>query len=135
MDAKISFLTRGALARRAGVHAETVRFYEKRGLLAEPARDASNYREYPLSAVTRIRFIKRAQELGFTLREIEEMLKLSANSPNPNVKGLAITKLEVIDGKIRDLLRMRNALAAFTDALNGIGSVSGCPIVSAMEEG
>lgn len=128
-------LTRGVLAREAGVHAETVRFYEKRGLLEEPERSLSNYREYPAETVLRLRFIKRAQELGFTLKEIGELLGLRANpqGTNRDVKSLASDKLKVIEQKIRDLQRMRKILANLTTACDGRGSVANCPIIAAME--
>jgi MerR family transcriptional regulator, copper efflux regulator len=128
-------ITRGVLAREAGVHAETVRFYEKRGLLEKPKRSLSNYREYPSETVIRIRFIKRAQELGFTLNEIGELLALRTNPErtNSDVKSLACEKLKVIEQKIRDLQMMRKILADLTAACDGRGSVANCPIIAAME--
>lgn len=135
MQEKRSALTRGALAREAGVHPETVRYYEGRGLLPRPERGASNYRLYPQEAARRIRFIKRAQELGFTLTEVEELLALRANarSRRASVRELALRKREVIAGKIRDLQRMEEVLAALTERCDGTGAVSNCPIIAALE--
>lgn len=129
-------LTRGVLAREAGVHAETVRFYEKRGLLKEPERSLSNYRQYPVETVARIRFIKRAQELGFTLTEIGELLALRANphGKNSKVKTLANEKLKIIKRKVCDLQKMQKALTDLTAACDGLGTVARCPIMTAINE-
>jgi Hg(II)-responsive transcriptional regulator len=136
MDRTKAALTTGALAREAGVHLETIRFYEKRGLVPEPARNASGYRQYTADAVQRVRFIKRAQELGFTLEEIGELLELRAhpNGRNARVRRLADLKLETVDAKIRDLQRMRKELRALTSACDGRGTVASCPIIAAIEE-
>lgn len=129
-------LTTGVLAAKAGLNIETVRFYERSGLIKEPRRSASGYRQYPRSTVTRLRFIKRAQQLGFSLRDIGELLSLRASPQRSNarVKRLAEQKLTVIDGKLRDLQRMREALAALSDACDGHGTVAECPIITAIEE-
>ncbi|HEY8899100.1 MAG TPA: MerR family DNA-binding protein [Chthoniobacterales bacterium] len=129
------FLTTGALAAEAGVNLETVRFYERSGLLKKPRRTAAGYRQYPSADVVRLRFIKRAQELGFSLKEIAELLSLRA-APARNrsrVKRLAVDKLTVIEGKIRDLMRMRDTLASVSSACDGRGSVVDCPIITALE--
>lgn len=129
-------LTRGRLAREAGVHGETIRFYEKRGLLREPARSAMGYREYPPEVVQRVRFIKRAQELGFTLTEVQELLDLRANRRGGSgaVKAMAREKLTLIERKIRDLERMKTALGGLVEACDGHGPVAACPIIAAMED-
>ena len=131
-----AFLTRGLLAREGGVHGETIRFYEKKGLLKEPERTAAGYRHYPPDTVQRVRFIKRSQELGFTLAEIGELLRLRAKPQGRSgaVKRLASEKLRVIDEKITDLQRMRQALGKITAECDGVGPVSHCPILTAMEE-
>jgi Hg(II)-responsive transcriptional regulator len=136
MRATNSTLTIGALAGRSGVHLETIRYYENRGLIPKPARSASGYRQYPSATVDRVRFIKRAQELGFTLAEIHELLAMRArpSGPNSRVRRLALEKLAVIDSKIRDLNRMREALQTLTAACDGQGIVAECPIIGAMEE-
>lgn len=125
----------GALARAAGVHLETVRFYEKRGLLAAPERNGAGYRQYPAEAVAQVRFIRRAQELGFSLAEVGELLALRGNrrAGRGAVKRLAKEKLGEIDRKIRDLRRMRTALAAVTERCDGRGDTGACPILAALD--
>lgn len=129
-------LTRGALAREAGVHGETIRFYEKRGLLREPTRSAAGYCEYPPEIIHRVRFIKRAQDLGFTLNEVQELLALKANRRRGSaaVKALADEKLMLIERKIRDLQQMKVVLGRLVEACDGRGTVAECPIIAAMEE-
>ncbi len=133
---KTDVLTTGGLAAAAGLNVETLRFYERSGLLAEPKRTAAGYRQYPRSAVARLRFIKRAQQLGFTLAAIRELLSLQAarRRSSARVKRLSERQLEVIDGRIRDLQRMRDALAILSTACDGHGPVSSCPIIHALEE-
>ncbi len=128
-------MTRGAVAARAGVHAETVRYYEKRGLLPKPARTASGYRIYTEDDVARIRFIKRAQELGFTLEEIRELLSLRVDPGTDRraVRRHAAAKLADLEAKIRDLERMRQALSTLVTACDGCGPTSDCPILEAMQ--
>ena len=129
-------LTTGRLAALAGINIETVRFYERSGLIAEPKRTASNYRQYPQSDVARLRFIKRAQELGFSLKEIAELLSLRAtpSRSRSRVKRLTEEKLGIIDCKIRDLQRMRKSLASISAACDGHGPVADCPIIHALED-
>src|SRR5215469_14163370 len=105
----MNLLTIGQLARRAGVGIETVRFYERQGLLAEPARRASGYRQYTEDVVTRLRFIRRAKELGFSLREIAELiaLRLDPTKTCGDVRRRAKAKVADIEAKIRDLERMK----------------------------
>lgn len=129
-------LTIGDIAKRAGVHVETLRYYERRGLVAEPPRTPSNYRAYPAATVRRVRFIKRAQELGFSLDEIAELLSLRA-APKArcrDVRHRAETKLEDIDRKLRDLRRMKKALSALVAQCTGHGPVTDCPILDAIDE-
>src|SRR3954451_20796962 len=111
-------LTIGTVARRAGVGVETVRFYEREGLLDEPARRASGYRQYAEEAIDRLRFIRRAKQLGFTLREIKGLLalRLDAGAERADVRRHAEAKIADIDAKIADLARMREALVRLTDA-------------------
>ena len=128
-------LTIGQLARRAGVGVETVRFYERRGLLDEPARLESGYRQYPEEAVARLNFIKRAKELGFTLKEITELLTLRVDPDTTcaEIKQTAQAKLTNVDAKIRDLQRIKQALLAVTASCTGRGPTSACPILDALE--
>lgn len=128
-------LTIGQVARRAGVGVETVRFYEREGLLPRPARRASGYRQYPEEAVARLHFIRRAKALGFALREIADLLdlRLDPRADRGAVKRRAAAKVEDIDKKIQDLRRMRRALVELSDACSGHGELSGCPILGALE--
>jgi DNA-binding transcriptional MerR regulator len=110
-------LRSGELARRAGVNIETLRYYERRGLLAEPYRRPSGQREYPQDAVALVRTIKAAQRLGFTLGEIEELLAVSARHAGTNeLRVRATAKLAEIDRKVAQLQRIRAALVEVLDA-------------------
>lgn len=125
----------GELARRAGVNVQTVRYYERRGLLDEPARRASGYREYGAEALDRLRFIRRAQELGFTLAEIVDLLalRLDPHTTAADVKARAREKIEEIDGKIHDLERIRGALAHLAGKCHGgRGPTGDCPLLQAL---
>jgi len=110
--------TIGALARAAGVGIQTVRFYERKGLLARPPRSGPTYRQYNAAHVSRIRFIKRAQALGFSLKEITALLGLTANPRTTcaEVKAHADRKRTEIDAKIRDLQRLRRSLEELSKA-------------------
>ncbi len=128
-------LTTGQVAERAGVNIQTVRYYERRGLLPAPPRRPSGYRQYDADHVARIRFIKRAQELGFTLQEIEELLSLRTDpdADSADVRGRTFSKMLEIDRKIEDLTRMRAKLAELASSCSGHGSTSECPILEALE--
>ena len=131
----MSSLTIGQVAKQAGVGIETVRFYERQGLLDEPPRRASGYRQYAQEAVTRIQFIKRSQELGFSLKEITELLSLRVDPETTcgEVKQRAEAKIADIDTKLRDLQRMKEALTTLVAACSGSGPTSQCPILDALE--
>ena len=127
-------LTIGQLAQRAGVGVETVRFYEREGLISEPPRRPSGYRDYPLETVARIVFIRRAKDLGFTLKEINELLDLRVR-PRRNcsqVKQSADAKIVDIDGKIASLRRMRRALKDLTKACEERTPTTECPILASL---
>jgi Hg(II)-responsive transcriptional regulator len=125
------------VAKEAGVNVQTLKYYERRGLLQEPKRRASGYREYGTDAVARVRFIKRAQELGFTLAEIAELLTLRehAERTRPEARALAATKITTIDRKVGQLLAMREALSRLVEACQCDGGALECPICEALEEG
>jgi MerR family transcriptional regulator, copper efflux regulator len=133
-------LTSGGLAKQAGVNLETVRFYERRAMLPKPPRTASGYRVFPPESVQRIRFIRRAQDLGFTLKEIKALLALS-NAPVKNcgaVRGRAAQKIAEIEGKIAALTAMKNALEEISFACSGRNRAMVCPILESLgsdEEG
>lgn len=129
-------MTRSEVADRAGVGRETVRYYEERGLIPDPPRSAAGYRLYDGNYVERIRFIGRAQELGFTLEEIKELLELRGGpeATCADVKMQAEAKIEDVEAKIRDLKRIRKALVTLADTCaGGTAPTSECPILDAME--
>ena len=129
-------LTTGQVAKASGVNIQTLRFYEREGLLAPPRRTAAGYRQYGEDAVRIVTFIKRAQELGFTLREAKELLRL--RSPGPKraaaAKTAAQSKLRDIEDKIRDLTAIRAALASLVESCAGTDGAIGCPILEALEQ-
>jgi len=134
MDTEIATtLTIGRLARQAEVGIDTVRFYERRGLRPEPARTAAGYRLYAQGTVARIRFIRRAKALGFSLDEIGTLLELHDRGGQKSaVKKLTRRKLEQIDAKLEDLKRIRSVLDQLESECTGTGDISGCPIIEAL---
>ena len=128
-------LTIGLVARNAGVGVETVRFYERQGLIEEPPRRPSGYREYDDEVVSRLGFIRRAKELGFTLKEIKELLSLrrDPSTPAADVKRRAEAKIADIETKIRALLKMRKALDKLTSACRGHATSAKCPLLHALD--
>jgi MerR family copper efflux transcriptional regulator len=127
-------MTIGRLAERAGVNIDTIRYYERNGLLPAPTRRASGYREYAAGDVERLRFIRRAKELGFTLSEIGELLSLTADRKNDmrGVRRKAEDRLEQVELKIEELQRVRRGLLRLIDACPGHGELASCPIVTAL---
>lgn len=128
-------MTIGQVARKAGIGVETVRFYEREGLLEEPERRASGYRQYGEEAVRRLRFIRRAKELGFTLREIVELLALrhDPRATRTDVRERVKAKVEDIEAKVRDLQRIRGVLISLGETCQGHGSATDCPILEAID--
>lgn len=129
-------LTTSEVAEQADVNVQTVRYYERRGLIPEPPRTSAGYRQYGPDHVARIRFIKRAQELGFTLEEAHELLSLRAApaADSGDVRRVAVDKIEEVRDKIRDLMRIEAKLEELVAACDGEGSTSDCPILHALEE-
>lgn len=129
-------LRTGELAKAAGVNLQTIRFYEREGLLPAPKRTLSGYRQYGDDSVRIIRFIKRAQELGFTLREAKELLKLRSAGPKRATAArlAAESKLLNIDEKIRDLTAIRTALSSLVETCACAGGPLSCPILEALEK-
>jgi MerR family transcriptional regulator, copper efflux regulator len=127
--------TIGQVAREAGIGVETIRFYEREGLLEQPERKASGYRQFDDEAVSRLRFIKQAQRLGFTLREIKELLalKLAPSTTRAEIRAQAVAKVDDIEKRIKELKRMKKALAPLIAACDGRGTLDGCPILAALE--
>lgn len=128
-------LTIGKVARQGGVNVQTIRYYERRGLLPEPVRAASGYRLYPDETIRRLRFIRGAQVLGFTLNEIEDLLSLTMQSGTTcaDVSKRARQKIAAVDEKIGQLRRIRDALGRLAAACRGTGPTSECPILEALE--
>ncbi len=129
-------LTIGKLAASAGVGRETLRYYERIGLLEEPPRSQAGYRRYPTETVGRLRFIRRAQELGFTLAEIAELLGLRVDEVAAchAVETRARAKLSTVEGKIADLRRIANALTRLVEKCEARQPTSDCPILEELED-
>ena len=124
----------GEAAEQAGVNVQTLRYYERRGLLPKTPRRTSGYREYPPDAVRIVRFIKRAQELGFSLDEVEQLLKLRRSAPRDRgrIRKVAEQRIAQIDRKIAELDRMRRALRGLVHACHE-GATLDCPIIEALD--
>ncbi len=125
----------GKIAKASGIGVETVRFYERQGLLDEPQRAKNGYRVYSEPSATRLRFIKRAKALGFSLNEIREFLELRhrPGTTSAEIKTRTEEKLLDIRKKIRDLNAMKNALLHLSAACDGTMPLEECPILAALE--
>lgn len=128
-------MTIGQIARAAGAGVETIRFYEREGLIGHPARSASGYRNYPPEVVARLRFIRQAKELGFSLNEIKELLALrvAPGKSCRDVKARAEAKIADVEQRIAQLDRMKRALTKLATACSGRGPTSECPILETLE--
>jgi Cu(I)-responsive transcriptional regulator len=135
MEIKMSGLTIGRLAKQVGLGIETVRFYERQGLIEPPPRTDSNYRIYPEEEVTRLRFIKKAKSLGFTLNEIKELLFIrhDPNATKADIKNRTLNKIEDVKQKISDLTRIKMALEHLVSTCDGHGPLEECPILEALD--
>jgi Hg(II)-responsive transcriptional regulator len=124
------------VAEKAGVNSETLRYYERRGLLERPPRTPGGYRDYPTSAVELLRFIKRAQELGFTLEEIAELLHLESGGPDScqAARALAEARKADLDARIADLRRMSSSLGELIGTCDLPRSDRSCPLLEALED-
>ena len=133
---KREHLTIGQVADQAGVNAQTLRYYERRGILGRPRRTSAGYRSYPVETVRVIRFIKRAQELGFTLDEIDELLAFRRVSARKReaVRTLAAAKIDSVRRKIDHLQAIERALRQLVDACACEAGEAGCPILEALED-
>ena len=136
MEGNAKPLTIGKVARLAGVGIETIRFYEREGLVADPPRKLSGYRQYGAETVSRLRFIHRARELGFSLKEIKGLLflQLDPRATCDSILDKAEEKIREIDEKIGTLQRMKKALQALAKACPGQGPVTECPIVGVTDD-
>ncbi len=128
-------LTIGRLAKQAGVNVETVRFYERRGLLPRPPRSASGYRLFPAEAERRLKFIRRAQELGFSLAEVAELLSLrvSRRTTSAEIRARAEAKIADIEAKMKSLESIKETLRKLTKVCDGCGPVAQCPILESLD--
>lgn len=125
-------LTISKLAKAAGVSVETIRYYQRRGLLDEPEKPVSGYRRYSAAMAKRLRFIKRAQALGFTLSEVGGLLTLDESGACTETRALAARKLEVIDQKLADLAAMRGVLGELVRQCESGDSNAACPIIEVL---
>ncbi len=125
----------GDVAKEAKVRIETLRYYERRGLLASPPRSTSNYRLYGADTVRRVRFIKAAQELGFSLKEILDLLSLRArsNTSCEDIRERAEAKIKDLEAKIRSLEAMKQALTKLVAECSGNGPITECPILESFD--
>lgn len=124
-------LSIGKLAQAAGVNIETIRYYQRRGLLDEPPKPLSGYRCYLPEQIRRLRFIKRAQALGFTLDEVRALLTLDASCTCRETRALAVRKLALIEQKIADLAAMQQVLGKLVQQCD-VGGGATCPIIDAL---
>jgi MerR family copper efflux transcriptional regulator len=133
---RVPGLTIGRLAKAAGVGVPTVRYYERRGLLPKPVRRTSGYRDFDREAVQRIRFIRHAQELGFSLKEVQELLGLRMDNSRScaEVRSHALKKIADIDRRTQSLALMRSVLDRLAQSCPGDASTSDCPILEALAE-
>src|SRR5579871_5088251 len=134
MSSELKSMTIGQVAKLAGVGVETIRFYEREGLLNKPKRRQSGYRVFTSEVVARIRFIKKAKQLGFSLREIRELLFLRVDSraTAADLKKRVDGKIIEIDYRLNDLKRMRGGLVRLSKACVGKGPIGECPLLDAL---
>lgn len=123
------------VAEQAGVNVETLRYYERRGLLPEPPRTPGGYRDYPTSSVEVLRFVKRSQSLGFSLAEVEGLLHLADGGPEgcQGAQDLAVAHIADLDRKIEELRRMRAALVHLAESCNRPRKDRYCPLLDAIQ--
>jgi MerR family mercuric resistance operon transcriptional regulator len=131
----MTLLNIGQVAKQTGVTVETVRFYEKQGLIAAPRRTDAGYRQYPLETVKRVQFVQRAKEVGFTLKDIGELLALrqTPGTSCADIKLHATQKIKEVDQKIHDLQHIRDVLGRMILKCSGSGDLSECPILEELE--
>ena len=125
----------GEVAEAAGVNIQTLRYYERRGLLAEPPRRESGYRMYGPDAVRLVRFVKRAQELGFSLDDVESLLQLAEGGPEScdSARQMAMQKMDELDERIRNLRAMRRALSELVDTCDLPRNRRECPLLVTLD--
>ena len=131
---KTGHITTSELAKRGGVNLETIRYYERTGLLPKPPRSGAGYRQFSPESVRRVRFIKRAQDLGFSLKEIKELLalRIAPGSTRADVRKRAVAKIADIEGKVQHLRAMKKTLVRLSETCCGSGPASECPILESL---
>ena len=129
-------MTTSQLAKEASVNLETIRYYERRGLIPKPPRNASGYRQYSLEDIARTKFIKSAQALGFSLKEISEILSLRMEPGTTcgDIKARVEAKIDEVEQKIADLRQMRKALLKLVSKCTGKGPIGQCPILEILNK-
>ena len=135
MEKIVSTFTIGAFADAGGVNVETIRFYQRKGLLPEPEKPLGGIRRYGLEDVTRVRFIKSAQRLGFSLDEIAELLRLEDGAHCQEASSLATRKLMDVRERLADLSRMEKVLSELVGACNSRSGNVTCPLIASLQEG
>jgi MerR family transcriptional regulator, copper efflux regulator len=132
----VEALTISRLARLGGVNLETIRYYERQGLLPKPPRTAAGYRIFPSETTRRLQFIKRAQELGFSLSEIRELLalRMKPGTKREDIRARAEAKIADIEQKILTLEAMKKTLRKMTNRCEGCGPLAECPILETLDE-
>lgn len=133
MENKLENLTIGAFAKAAGVNIETIRFYQRKGLLLEPDKPCGSIRRYGEPDVTRVQFVKSAQRLGFSLDEIAELLRLEDGTHCEEASGLAQHKLSDVREKLADLTRMEATLSALVGACHATRGNVSCPLIASLQ--
>jgi MerR family mercuric resistance operon transcriptional regulator len=125
-------LTIGHIAHAAGVNVETVRYYQRRGLVSLPPKRTRGFRYYTVETAGRVRFIKRAQALGMSLKEVQRLLRLDAKGACKETRSLAVAKLALVESKLVDLARLRDVLRGLVAACDQPHGMS-CPIIEQLE--
>ena len=125
-------LTIGHIARAAGVNVETVRYYQRRGLVSLPAKRTRGFRYYAPETASRVRFIKRAQALGMSLKEVQRLIKIDAKGTCKETRTLAVAKLALVETKLVELARLRDVLRDLVAACDRPHGAS-CPIIERLE--
>jgi MerR family transcriptional regulator, mercuric resistance operon regulatory protein len=126
-------MTIGRLANAAGVHVETIRYYQRIGLIPEPQKPQGGHRRYPVAVMERINFIRRAQQLGFSLEEVKKLLSYSDGRSRKEVREIAETKYELLGARVEQLNEMRANLKHLIDLAKKFKGTGPCPIIHALK--
>lgn len=132
MDVEHEMLTIGTLAKAAGVNVETIRFYQRKGLLPSPEKPYGSIRRYRAADVSRIRFVKSAQRLGFSLDEVAQLLRLEDGAHCSEAAGIAAQRLTDVRARLRDLARMEAVLSRLVGECQASGGLVSCPLIAAL---